>query len=87
MKVEIQQVDGVWQVACESTALARVRTGLEEAGFTVASAEIRMVPKSLTAVDEETARKLLRLADALEEDDDVQEVFFNFEIPEALLDE
>ena len=46
-----------------------------------------MVPKTLTAVDEETARKLLRLADTLEDDDDVQEVFFNFEIPEALLAE
>ena len=38
-------------------------------------------------MDEETARKLLRLVDALEEDDDVQEVYFNFEIPEAVLAE
>ena len=74
-------------MTCDPTGLARVRSGLEEAGFTVGSAEIRMVPKTLTAVDEETARKLLRLADTLEDDDDVQEVFFNFEIPEALLAE
>jgi YebC/PmpR family DNA-binding regulatory protein len=85
--LDVADDDGVWQVTCDSTALARVRSSLEEAGFTVASAEIRMVPKTPTAVDEETARKLLRLADQLEEDDDVQEVFFNFEIPEALLDE
>ena len=84
---DVSDDDGVWQVTCEPTALARVRSGLEEAGFTVGSAEIRMVPKTLTAVDEETARKLLRLADTLEDDDDVQEVFFNFEIPEALLAE
>jgi transcriptional/translational regulatory protein YebC/TACO1 len=45
------------------------------------------VPKSLGEVDDETARKLLRLVDNLEDDDDVQEVFFNFEIPEALLAE
>ncbi len=85
--LDVADDDGVWQVTCDATALARVRSGLEDAGFTVAAAEIRMVPKTLTAVDEETARKLLRLADTLEDDDDVQEVFFNFEIPEALLAE
>jgi transcriptional/translational regulatory protein YebC/TACO1 len=85
--LDVSDDDGVWQVTCDPTGLARVRSGLEEAGFTVGSAEIRMVPKTLTAVDEETARKLLRLADTLEDDDDVQEVFFNFEIPEALLAE
>ena len=85
--LDVSDDDGVWQVTCDPTGLARVRSGLEEAGFTVGTAEIRMVPKTLTAVDEETARKLLRLADTLEDDDDVQEVFFNFEIPEALLAE
>ena len=64
-----------------------MRAALEEAGFTIASADIRMVPKALSEVDEETARKLMRLVDGLEDDDDVQEVFFNFEIPEALLAE
>jgi YebC/PmpR family DNA-binding regulatory protein len=85
--LDVSDDDGVWQVTCDPTGLARVRSGLEEAGFTVGSADIRMVPKTLSTVDEDTARKLLRLADTLEEDDDVQEVFFNFEIPEALLAE
>jgi YebC/PmpR family DNA-binding regulatory protein len=84
---DIADDDGVWQVTCEPTAFAQVRAALEEAGFTIASADIRMVPKSLGEVDEETARKLMRLVDNLEDDDDVQEVFFNFEIPEALLAE
>jgi YebC/PmpR family DNA-binding regulatory protein len=84
---DITDDDGVWQVTCEPTAFAHVRAAVEEAGFTIASADIRMVPKSLGEVDEETARKLMRLVDALEDDDDVQEVFFNFEIPEALLAE
>jgi len=83
---DIADDDGVWQVTSEPTAFARVRAAVEEAGFTIA-ADIRMVPKSLSEVDEETARKLMRLVDGLEEDDDVQEVFFNFEIPEALLAE
>ena len=84
---DISDDDGVWQVTCEPTAFAQVRAAVEEAGFTIASADIRMVPKSLGEVDEETARKLMRLVDTLEDDDDVQEVFFNFEIPEALLAE
>jgi len=84
---DIADDDGVWQVTCEPTAFAQVRAAIEEAGFAIASADIRMVPKSLGEVDEETARKLMRLVDNLEDDDDVQEVFFNFEIPEALLTE
>jgi transcriptional/translational regulatory protein YebC/TACO1 len=84
---DIADDEGVWQVTSEPTAFAQVRAAVEEAGFAIASADIRMVPKSLGEVDEETARKLMRLVDALEDDDDVQEVFFNFEIPEALLTE
>jgi YebC/PmpR family DNA-binding regulatory protein len=84
---DITDDDGVWQVTSEPTAFAQVRAAVEEAGFTIASADIRMVPKSLGEVDEETARKLMRLVDNLEDDDDVQDVFFNFEVPEALLEE
>ena len=79
--------EGVWQVTCDPTALARVRDELEAAGFAIGTAEIQMVPKTRTDVDEETARKLLRLVDNLEDDDDVQEVWFNFEIPDSLLEE
>jgi len=54
----------------------------------VTAGEVPMnLMQSLSEVDEETARKLLRLVDNLEDDDDVQEVFFNFEVPEALLEE
>ena len=85
---DVSDDDGVWQVTCDPTDLARgAQRRSRRPASPSASAEIRMVPKTLTAVDEETARKLLRLVDALEDDDDVQEVFFNFEIPEALLAE
>jgi transcriptional/translational regulatory protein YebC/TACO1 len=46
-----------------------------------------MVPKTTVAVEEETsAKKLMRLIDALEENDDVQDVFANFDIPERVLE-
>ena len=61
--------------------------GAQDAGMAVDSAELAMLPKNLVDVEEDQARSLLRLVDALEENDDVQDVFFNFDIPEAVLEE
>jgi YebC/PmpR family DNA-binding regulatory protein len=80
-------LDGdVWQVTCDPGSLAQVRAALEAAGFEVASAELTLLPKNRSEVDDETARKLLRMVDVLEDDADVQDVYFNFEIPEGVLE-
>ena len=51
------------------------------------SADLTMVPKTTVEVDDEAAaKKLLRLMDALEENDDVQDVYANFDIPERVLE-
>ncbi len=64
-----------------------MREALEAAGITIASAESTMVPKTTVEVDDETtARKVLNLIDALEENDDVQDVYANFDIPERVLE-
>ena len=76
----------VWQVTTEPTDLAAVRDALEEAGLPISSAELTLVPKNTVALDEDAARKLLRLIDALEENDDVQDVYSNFDIPDAVLE-
>jgi transcriptional/translational regulatory protein YebC/TACO1 len=53
----------------------------------VQSAELTMVPKTTIELDDEaTAKKVLRLIDALEENDDVQDVYSNFDIPERVLE-
>ena len=58
-----------------------MRGALEAAGFTVDSAELTMVPKTtVEVVDENEAKKILRLIDTLEDNDDVQDVFANFDI-------
>jgi YebC/PmpR family DNA-binding regulatory protein len=75
-----------WQVTTGPTDLASVRDALEGAGMTVDSAELTMVPKTTVALDEDAARKLLRLIDALEDQDDVQDVYANFDIPDAVLE-
>ena len=68
-------------------ALTAVREAVKAAGFPVESAELAMVPKATVEIsDEATARKLMRLVDGLEESDDVQDVYANFDIPEAMLE-
>jgi transcriptional/translational regulatory protein YebC/TACO1 len=60
---------------------------LESVGMEVESAELTMLPRTTVQIDEEAAaRKLLRLMDALEENDDVQDVYANFDIPEGILE-
>jgi YebC/PmpR family DNA-binding regulatory protein len=67
--------------------LVTVREAIEAAGMPVASAELSMVPKTTIEVAEAgAAKKILRLMDALEENDDVQDVYANFDIPEQVLE-
>jgi YebC/PmpR family DNA-binding regulatory protein len=76
-----------FQVTASPENLTAVREAIESAGLPVDSAELTMVPKTTVEVEEETvARKVLRLVDALEENDDVQDVYANFDIPERMLE-
>jgi len=68
-------------------ALTRVRQALEEAGFAIESVELAMVPKTTVAVsDESTARRIVNLVEGLEDTEDVQDVYANFDIPEEVLE-
>ncbi|HEU5489270.1 MAG TPA: YebC/PmpR family DNA-binding transcriptional regulator [Gaiellaceae bacterium] len=68
-------------------SLTPVRHTLETAGFSVESVELAMVPKSTVAVsDESTARRIVNLVEGLEETEDVQDVYANFDIPETVLE-
>ena len=82
------ELDGTsFVITSAPDVLSVVREGLENAGFAVESAELAMVPKATVAIgDESTARRLLRLVEGLEESDDVQDVYANFDIPEAVLE-
>ncbi len=67
--------------------LKAVREALESGGFTIESVELAMVPKTTVAVaDESTARKIVRLVEGLEDTEDVQDVYANFDIPEEVLE-
>ncbi len=82
------ELDGdVFQITSAPEQLAAVRSAVEDAGFAVDSAELMLVPKTTIAVDDETkARQVMRLIDALEENEDVQDVYANFDIPEQVLE-
>jgi YebC/PmpR family DNA-binding regulatory protein len=76
-----------FEVTAAPEDLVTVRETIEAAGIAVASAELTMVPKTTVEVAEEgAAKKILRLMDALEENDDVQDVYSNFDIPEQVLE-
>ncbi len=75
-----------WQVITDPVKLAQVRESLERAGFAMASADITMLPKATVETGEKEARQLLRLLDNLDENDDVQDVYANFDISEAVME-
>jgi YebC/PmpR family DNA-binding regulatory protein len=76
-----------YEVTCSPDELTTVRAALEGTGIEVEAAELTMLPKTTVQIeDEAAARKLLRLMDALEENDDVQDVYANFDIPEGILE-
>jgi YebC/PmpR family DNA-binding regulatory protein len=76
-----------WRVTTPPTELHAVRTALDEGDIPVDSSDLTMVPQATIALDTaESAKKVLRLIDALDEQDDVQAVHANFDIPDAILE-
>jgi YebC/PmpR family DNA-binding regulatory protein len=84
---DVVREESSFQVTCAPEDLASVRQALEQAGIQIESADITMLPKIVVRIeDEAAARKLLRLMETLEENDDVQDVYANFDIPEGVLE-
>ena len=82
------ELDGSsFQVISAPDDLAAVRAALDAAGIAYESADLTMLPKTTVSVeDESAAKKLVRLMDALEDNDDIQAVYANFDIPEGILE-
>ena len=73
-----------WTIQTAMADFAAVRDALEAANVAMQSAELAMVPANLVAVDAETGAKLLRLMDALDDNDDVQNVYANADFPDDM---
>jgi YebC/PmpR family DNA-binding regulatory protein len=78
--------EDVYEVLTDPSDLARVRAALEEAGVEMQSAEVGQRPKSTVPLDEQAATRLMRLIDALEEQDDVDAVHANFDVSAEVLE-
>ena len=84
---DVERDGSSYVVSTPPEAFAAVRQAVDVAGFPVESVELAMVPSSTVAIsDEGAARKLLRLMEGLEEAEDVQDVYANFDIPEDVLE-
>ena len=79
--------DGSMDVFTSFSSFYAVRNALEAAGFTPADAEIVMLPTTSAELDLDGAQKVLKLIDMLEDLDDVQNVYSNAEIPDAVLEQ
>jgi len=84
---DVARDGSIFQVTSAPEDLSAVREAIEGAGFAIGSAELTMVAKTTVEVaDEGDAKKIIRLIEELEDNDDVQEVFANFDIPERVLE-
>ena len=77
---------GQYQILTQPADFAAVRDALTAAGIEFEQAELTMIPKNTVKLEESGARKTMKIVDALEDSDDVQEVFANFDIAEDVLE-
>jgi YebC/PmpR family DNA-binding regulatory protein len=84
---EVNDLGESFEVISEATDLIAVRTALQHAGIDYDSADASFLPSASTALDADTARKVFKLIDALEDSDDVQNVYANFDVPDDVLAE
>lgn len=77
---DVADEDEQFEVTTDPSAFIEVREALEKAGFKSESAEITMIPQTMVALDGKNAENMLKLMDRLEDNDDVQNVYANFDI-------
>jgi YebC/PmpR family DNA-binding regulatory protein len=83
---DVVQDGDEFQVLSDPADFAAVRAAIAAAGIEYEQAELTMIPKNTVMLEENDARKTMKIVDALEDSDDVQEVFANFDIPEDVLE-
>ncbi len=84
---DLNDAESTWEITTDPTDFPAVRDAIEGAGVPMLSAELTMVPQNTVPVEGGQAKQVLALLEALEELDDVQNVYANFDIPEAVMAE
>ena len=83
---EVNDLGEAFEIVSEATDLVAVRTAIQDAGLDYESAEANFLPSVSVDLDEEGARKVFRLIEALEDSDDVQNVFANFDVSDDIME-
>ena len=83
---EVRDLGDTFEVVCEPTDLVAVRTALQDAGIDYDSAEAQFVPDMQVELDKEAAAKVFRLVDVLDDLDDVQNVYANYDVSDDVLE-
>jgi YebC/PmpR family DNA-binding regulatory protein len=83
---EVEDLGEVFEVRCDAGDLIAVRTAVQEAGLDYESAESSWVPSVTVPLDEDGARRIFRLVEALEDSDDVQDVYANYDVSDEVLE-
>jgi YebC/PmpR family DNA-binding regulatory protein len=83
---QVNDLDGSFEVVSEPTDLVAVRTALQQAGIDYESADAVFLPTMEVPLDEDTAKKVFRLLEALEDSDDVQNVYANYSVTDDILE-
>jgi len=84
---DVKHEDGEFEINAAPEKLDEIRQTIENAGFKIEQAEVAKVSQTEVMVEGTQARQLLRIMEALEDHDDVQKVWSNFDIPESILEE
>lgn len=84
---DVRHSDGSYEVICDPSSFQAVVAAIEAAGITPEVKEISRIPKNTVDLDAETARKVLKLMEALDDHEDVQSVAANFNIPDEAMAE
>ena len=82
---DVVKEEGKFIIYTEPSSLEEVRKGIADSGIEIEEAKLDLIPNTTTKVEGETAEKVLKLLMALEDLDDVQEVYSNFDMPEEVL--
>lgn len=82
---DYRRVGDTWEITCEPASFEPLRKAIADAGIRVESAELSKIPKTTVALQGEEARRAMELVEALEDHDDVQNVYANYDVPEELL--
>ena len=84
---EIDDQGDIIEAYCDPAKLIEISEGIRKLGINPSRAETTMLPKNTVKVEGHAAEKVLKLVDALDDNEDVQEVFANFDIPDEVLEQ